>query len=145
MKKDAAFGVIPIYTEVEGGASEHLFLLIKHQKGHWANPKGHAEEGEDPLETAQREFIEETGITQFEVAPELEFQEEYYPKVNGEVLHKTVTYFVGWVQSQAMTLQEEEVAEAAWLPYREALDRITFDPSKKMLKAVVKTLKHKVA
>ena len=42
-----------------------LFLLIQHQAGHWAFPKGHANPGESPAETARREFAEETGYIGF--------------------------------------------------------------------------------
>src|SRR5688500_14851656 len=37
--------------------------FAKRDKGIWTIPKGLPEKGEDLLETAQREFFEETGIT----------------------------------------------------------------------------------
>ena len=37
-------------------------LMVKHNAGHCAFPKGHVEEGETEFETAIRETKEETGI-----------------------------------------------------------------------------------
>jgi len=38
-------------------------ILLVNQRGtSWSLPKGHVEAGEDPLETAQREIMEESGV-----------------------------------------------------------------------------------
>jgi bis(5'-nucleosidyl)-tetraphosphatase len=136
MRKDFSFGLIPMYQYGE----QLLFLLLQHLEGHWAFPKGHPEEDESSLETAQREFEEETGIVLYSVDENQIFSEEYYPQVNGEILHKTVKYYLAKVSERKVTPQAEEVKDYAWLSYRDALERITFAPSKKILKEAWKYL-----
>ncbi len=136
MKKDASFGLIPMYKDED----RVEFLLTQHIEGHWAFPKGHAEGNEIPLESAQREFEEETGIRQYQVDETTTFSEEYYPKKDGEILHKTVIYYPAWVSDKQVKVQEEEVADYGWFEYKDALDKITFSASKKVLRAVKKYL-----
>lgn len=134
MKKDFSFGLIPMYKD--GDKIE--FLLIQHIEGHWAFPKGHAEGEESCLETAQREFEEETGIKQYRVDESTTFQEEYYPQQEAQILHKTVTYYPAWVSDKNVKIQEEEVVDYGWFEYKEAMKRITFAGSKKILREVKK-------
>ncbi|MEP6490320.1 NUDIX domain-containing protein [Microcoleus vaginatus GB2-A3] len=126
--KDECFGIVPIF----GKEADALFLLIQHQAGHWAFPKGHANPGESPAETARREFEEETGISDFEMLDEPTFTEHYSFVKDGEPIEKTVTYFLGFVNSVEVVLQEEEIQNSAWLPFEEAVKRITFDANRLM-------------
>ncbi|MEG4943973.1 NUDIX domain-containing protein [Microcoleus sp. F4-D5] len=126
--KDECFGIVPIF----GKEADALFLLIQHQAGHWAFPKGHANPGESPAETARREFEEETGISDFEMLDKPSFTEHYSFVKNGEPIEKTVTYFLGFVKSMEVVLQEEEVQNSAWLCFEEAVKRITFDANRQM-------------
>ncbi|MEG3929093.1 NUDIX domain-containing protein [Microcoleus sp. D3_18a_C4] len=126
--KDECFGIVPIF----GKEADALFLLIQHQAGHWAFPKGHANPGESPAETARREFEEETGISDFEMLDEPSFTEHYSFVKDGEPIEKSVTYFLGFVNSMEVVLQEEEVQNSAWLSFEEAVTRITFDANRLM-------------
>ncbi|MEG5052548.1 MULTISPECIES: NUDIX domain-containing protein [unclassified Microcoleus] len=130
--KDECFGIVPIF----GKEADALFLLIQHQAGHWAFPKGHANPGESPAETARREFLEETGISDFEMLDEPSFTEHYSFVKDGEPIEKTVTYFLGFVNSMEVVLQEEEVQNSAWLSFEEAVTRITFDANRLMFAEV---------
>ncbi|WP_293155552.1 MULTISPECIES: NUDIX domain-containing protein [unclassified Microcoleus] len=126
--KDECFGIVPIF----GKEAERLFLLIQHQAGHWAFPKGHANPGETPAETARREFAEETGISDFEMLDEPSFTEHYSFVKDGEEIDKTVTYFLGFVNSMDVVLQVEEVQNHAWVSAEEAVKLITFDANRLM-------------
>ena len=130
MKHDQSFGLIPVYKK----GNELQFLLIQHQEGHWAFPKGHAEGNETPVETAQREFEEETGITDYSVDDKHFFLENYEVIKNGEKIPKTVTYFPAIAHTQDVTPQEKEIKNFGWFSFAEAMERITFDPSKELLK-----------
>ncbi|MEB3272419.1 MAG: NUDIX domain-containing protein, partial [Prochlorothrix sp.] len=131
-RTDSAYGLIPVWTTPEG---DRRYLLILHQKGHWAFPKGHAEPGESPLETARREVEEETGLTDLVIVPDQTFVEHYeftQDKVPPVQIAKTVTYFLAHVQSTAdgnpppIVLQEAEVAQYRWCSATEAESLITF-------------------
>jgi len=126
--KDECFGIVPIF----GKEANSLFLLIHHQAGHWAFPKGHANSGESPAETARREFAEETGISDFEMLEEPSFTEHYSFLKDGEPIDKTVTYFLGFVNSMDVVLQVEQVQNSAWVSGEEAIKLITFDANRRM-------------
>lgn len=51
-------GVVPLKKQ----GDQWLYLLLRCYR-YWDFPKGHKEEGEDPLIAALRELVEETGIT----------------------------------------------------------------------------------
>lgn len=146
MKTDRSFGIIPVHTDATG---KPYFLLIRHTAGHWAFPKGHAEKGETELETARRELFEETGISDCEVLETARFEElfvipthvETFHKKAGEEVQKTIVYFVGKVSNTTVDIADTrgEITDFAWLPYEDALQKITFPETKEIL---IKTFNH---
>jgi 8-oxo-dGTP pyrophosphatase MutT (NUDIX family) len=140
MKEDFSYGLVPIYQE----QNQVEFLLTQHIEGHWAFPKGHAEGDENHLAAAQREFEEETGLKHYQVDDEVSFTEEYYPTKDGQILHKTVTYFPAFVEQKGVKIQEEEVQDYAWLPYAAAQKRLTFTGSKRVLRETRAYLKRRL-
>ncbi len=128
--KDESFGIIPILRQ----GDTYSFLLIQHQAGHWGFPKGHAVEGESPVQAACREFVEETGISDYTLVEGVSFAEHYTFTRNGETFDKTVTYFLALVQSATVTYQEEEIQNYTWADRESAIALITFDPSKQILR-----------
>ncbi len=138
MATDQAFGVVPI-LQYDG---VYHFLLIQHQAGHWGFPKGHAEPGESPLETACREFAEETGIGEYTVSDRPAFTEHYSFENRGIQIDKTVTYYLAWLPpGEAATfptvdIQLKEIQNYAWVNYADALNLITFDAAKQILQEV---------
>lgn len=112
-------------------------LLIRHVKGgHWSFPKGHANAGESPRETATREVFEETGLM-----PELDegfsAQTEYWIDSS---THKVVKYYLAYVRKQRFTLQEDEVSEAKWLHVNSAMELLTYEQDKELLREVLEYL-----
>lgn len=138
MKNDFSCGVIP-YRIVDG---KREFLLIQHQAGHWAFPKGHPEEGEAELETARRELAEETGIEGVEIDEGHPFEELYtFTKRSGKQVSKRVIYFLGKVAAdQAVRLQEEEVSDHAWGSVKKTRMRMSFDEGRALLDEVLSYL-----
>ena len=107
------------------------FLLIRHKNGeHWDFPKGHKEEGESDRETAVREVLEETGLI-VRLIDGFKEKTKYSPKPG---VDKTVTYYLGFSMGK-VTIQEEEIMEFEYLPYEEALEKITFNESKEVIRA----------
>lgn len=115
-----------IYTVVNG---KRLYLVEIMQKGHTSFCKGHVEKNESEHQTAAREIREETGL-------EVKFVEgfrqtvEYSPDTD---CLKTVVFFLADADSTNVTIQEEEVREIEWLPYEEALTKLTFDSLREVL------------
>lgn len=135
-KRDASFGVVPIH-EVDG---ERRYLLVQHHAGHWGFPKGHAEGSESPVEAAVRELSEETGLVVTTLLDDQPLTEAYRFTKRDREIHKTVTYFVGYVESDAVTPQAEEVCECAWGTYDQTRDRLTFAEGRQLLDRVEKIL-----
>ncbi|MDX2096315.1 MAG: NUDIX domain-containing protein [Leptolyngbyaceae cyanobacterium bins.59] len=135
--KDASYGIIPIRHE----ANTPLFLLIQHHAGHWGFPKGHAESGENAVEAACREFEEETGILSYQLLGENAFSEHYWFTRHSHTVEKTVTYYLALVESSQVFCQAAEIKDYAWVPFEEAITRITFDGSKQILRQVHEYLK----
>jgi len=131
MKEDRSYGVIPVLKKND----KTTYLLVQHREGHWAFPKGHAEAGESDLEAARRELAEETGITVCRIVEEPSFSEGYVIRKKDEPISKTVKYYLGFVQSLDVTVQESEIADFAWLEYEAALERLTFEEARKILRA----------
>jgi 8-oxo-dGTP pyrophosphatase MutT (NUDIX family) len=134
--KDEAFGIVPIFIQKTGELSEMQFLLIRHWAGHWGFPKGHAEPGETAIATAYRELEEETGIQSCKVLDDPSFIEQYSFTKDTQLVEKTVTYFVGTVQSKAVTCQEQEIQAYTWVNFDTALETITFEQAKRILQRV---------
>ena len=128
-KRDASFGVIPVFL----ADGERQYLLIQHLGGHWGFPKGHPEDNETPQESASRELVEEAGLP-CELIDGPRMIESYeFRQRGGRRVRKTVTYFIGYVASQDVILQEEEVKGAHWGNFEQTRAKLTFDEGRRLL------------
>lgn len=125
MKKEKSCGAIII-------DKENRILLIKHNQGHWAFPKGHTEAKETERETALREVYEETGLN-IEIDTDTKEITTYSPE-KGVI--KDVIYFLGFPKEDKVKLQESEVCDFLWAPYQTCLKQITFPNDKEVLKKI---------
>lgn len=119
MRKEKSCGALV----VRRGAESPEILLIKHNGGHWAFPKGHVEAGETEEETALREVQEETGLT-------VKLDTRYREMVTFSPAPRTmkdVVYFAATVLSGTETPQLTEVSDVRWVPFDEAHKFITFE------------------
>ena len=107
------------------------FLLVLHASGnHWDSPKGHAEPGESPRETALREIREEAQIE----ARIIEGFQEQAGWILPDGRPKKVTYFLALRTGNAEKQGPEgEILETIWLSYEEAREKITYESGKTVL------------
>jgi 8-oxo-dGTP pyrophosphatase MutT (NUDIX family) len=139
MLNDYSYGVIPVLMK----NSQPQVLLILHQKGHWAFPKGHAEAGETPIETAARELKEETGLDKVDILSKPVFTENYiFTDPDKKVINKQVTFFLGQVKNDQIKIQESEVADYGWFNLTTAKEQMTFEQGKKIIDQLVEYFKH---
>jgi len=132
--KDASFGVIPIYSD----NGTNRFLLVHQKKGHWGFPKGHADPGETPVQTAIRELAEESGVTACRLIESPEFIERYsFINKKGKQVDKTVTFYIGYVDDPGVTIQPEEVQGYAWLNAEQTRERLTFPEARELFSRVI--------
>lgn len=132
MKKELSAGVIVYYTEIINDRAVRLYLLLNYRHGYWDFSKGKLEAHETNLEAAIRELKEEADLAAviqhgFEQSLTYMFKDP-----SGELVQKTVTYFVGKATTKDATISSEHLSYK-WLPLKEALQELTYTNSQQML------------
>lgn len=143
-RTDLSYGVVTVKKHHSG----HWQVLLieqydKYGGTFWAFPKGHPETGESPEKAALRELTEEVGLSAVTLEPDCQFEQHYTFKWEGELVQKTVIYFLGYTKDSQLVLQDQEVAGAAWLEIPEAYNRLTHQNAKDILTEVASYLDKK--
>lgn len=109
------------------------YLLIFDSHGNWGFPKGHVEEGEDPVASARREIKEETGLDQLVMHGELGSISWSF-RSGGKRVHKCCyLYLFESPQGEAVPQRGEGIRECRWLPGEVASATLTFDNARAVL------------
>ncbi len=136
MKKEESFGIIPLQRK-EGQWSVFL-IQLKHGR-YWGFPKGHPEPNETPKQTAIRELKEETNLDIVRYLQEEPLSEQYQFTLERRRVFKRVEYFVAEVAGE-ITLQKHEVQSGLWVPFPQAIEKVTHPEGKSILIEVEKIL-----
>ena len=123
--------------------SKIYYLLLHYTARHWDFPKGHIEKGEKEEDTIKREVKEETGIEDIKLIGGFKewikyfFRENYNSKENKEKgrkewIFKTVTFYLAQTQTKEVKISFEH-RSFEWLPYKEALAKVTYKNAKEIL------------
>lgn len=80
----------------------------------WEIPGGKVEHGEKPTTTAQREFVEETGLT-ITVDGTKCITQDHTCDIGGESVHTILLAYAGKVQSGQLAVTDESILDAAWV------------------------------
>lgn len=112
-------------------------LLIQQRNGHWGFPKGHIEADETERNAAIRETKEETNI-EVEIEEGRIYTENY---ITDKGNYKEVIYYTAKKVSGEVKKQESEIREVKWFPIEEALDKLTYDNTRNLLKKIIKDKK----
>jgi 8-oxo-dGTP pyrophosphatase MutT (NUDIX family) len=118
-----ASGVIIYYLEQD---EPHFLLLRSRRDRSWGFPKGHLLEGEALLGGAMRELWEETGIREVSLLPGFTEHVTYRVNRGGRFRQKTVTYFLGRVETPTVRLSDEH-SEHRWAVVEDARKTLTFE------------------
>jgi len=133
-ERSAGF-VIFVQDGADSGQAEASieFLLLNYGR-HWDFPKGHVEAGEDDLAAAERELREETGLTESHRIGGYRQEITYYfrHKRYG-IVRKTVVFFLARVSSRDVVLSEEHT-DFVFLPFEQAVKRLTFPTARQVLR-----------
>ncbi|MCA9355874.1 NUDIX domain-containing protein [Candidatus Kaiserbacteria bacterium] len=132
-KKDSSYGVVPIRKK---GDSWEVFLIHQYSRignnSYWALPKGHPESDETAIETAERELKEETGMVAEKILNEPIFDLQYSFVFDGDLIEKSVFYFIGIVTDMTQKLNGTEVKEAGWYSFDDASDKLEYQGMKNL-------------
>ncbi len=97
-----------------------------------ALPKGHPDPGEDPEAAALREVREETGVEAEVVARLGEVHYRY--QRGGRRIAKVVAFYLLRYLSGSVDDHDHEVEEARWMPLAQALDELSYDGEREMVR-----------
>jgi len=111
------------------------YLLLHYTSGHWEFPRGHIEEDEDVNETVKREIREETGLQNLEFVSDFKEHNEFDFQRDDGTHHKDVILFLAEIKKDEKVElgSPHEHQGYEWLPYEEALERVTFPNAKEVL------------
>lgn len=136
MKIERSVGAI-VFRQEDG---EIKYLLLHRSfdpktgfKEFWGFSRGLVEEGEEGMETVKREIKEETGLMDLAFVPGFRESIQFFFRFQGELVKKTVHYYLVETKEEKIRLSEEHDSYA-WLTFEEALDRPTHKNSKNLLK-----------
>ncbi|SRR3989338_8603354 len=139
MPKEKSAGAV--IFRIENG--KPYYLILRYHSGHWEFAKGHIEEGESNEETVKREIEEETGIKEIKIIHGFKEYVKYFFKASyglkGEEkkkapwIFKLVVFYLAQTKETEVKISEEH-KDFAWLPYENALKKLTYKNAKEILK-----------
>ena len=129
MIKERSAGTVLFIEE----SKEKLFLILHYPTGHWDFVKGKIENNESLEQAAIRETKEETGITDIEFIKGFKEKIEYSFKFNGDIVQKEVIFFLAKTNTKQVMISNEHL-DYVWLDFNNALNKITYENAKNILK-----------
>lgn len=133
----------PKETKSAGGVviNRHGEILVVSQKGtSWSLPKGHIDEGENPITAARREIYEESGITDIELIKELGNYQRYKLDEHGgedKSELKTIIMFLFRTDQDYLKPVDPENPEAKWVEKGKVTDLLTHPKDKEFFLLMV--------
>jgi bis(5'-nucleosidyl)-tetraphosphatase len=142
---------LPVEWEVSVGSAifrdtptGRLYLLLQYPSGHYDFAKGHVEEGETEEETLRRETEEETGINDLTILPQRVSIRYYYTAKGNErarreeegrgiFIFKQVHFYPAKTETAEVRISHEHIG-SVWLPFKEAVERVTFENARKVIR-----------
>jgi len=110
------------------------YLLIRDPYEHWGFPKGHLEESETPTEAATRETAEETGLTDLVLHGPIRIIDWHF-RFRGRYIHKFCHFFLYESAAADVIPQlDEGITDFRWLTLEEALEQLSYDNARGVLK-----------
>ncbi len=129
MTFEKSCGAVVFRNVRKDGKQQRYVLMIKHSVySHHSFPKGHVEEGETELETAEREVLEETSV-RIHISEKFRQSVYYKPKPG---VKKEVVYFLAFTRQEEIKPRPGEVAQVEWIPVERAAALLAHENDKRV-------------
>ncbi|HEV7365920.1 MAG TPA: NUDIX hydrolase [Gemmatimonadales bacterium] len=110
------------------------YLLIRDSYNNWGFPKGHLEGEESPAEAATRETAEETGLSHLVLQGPIRVIDWHF-RFRGRHIHKYCHFFLfESPDGEASPQVDEGITACQWRPLSEALELLSYDNARGVLK-----------
>ncbi len=110
------------------------YLLIRDSYNNWGFPKGHLEGDESPAEAALRETAEETGLQQLVLQGPIRVIDWHF-RFRGRHIHKYCHFFLfESPEGEVCPQVDEGITACQWRPLPEALEILSYDNARGVLK-----------
>jgi 8-oxo-dGTP pyrophosphatase MutT (NUDIX family) len=110
------------------------YLLIRDSYSNWGFPKGHLEGSESPAEAALRETAEETGLGRLVLQGPIRVIDWHF-RFRGRHIHKYCHFFLfESLEGEPCPQVDEGITACQWRPLGEALEILSYDNARGVLK-----------
>jgi 8-oxo-dGTP pyrophosphatase MutT (NUDIX family) len=110
------------------------YLLIRDSYNNWGFPKGHLEGTESPAEAALRETAEETGLENLVLHGPIRVIDWHF-RFRGRHIHKYCHFFLfESTEGDVCPQVDEGITACQWRPLTEALEVLSYDNARGVLK-----------
>ena len=110
------------------------YLLIKDSYDNWGFPKGHLENGESPAQAALRETAEETVLSRLVLQGPIRVIDWHF-RFRGRHIHKNCHFLLfESPEGEVCPQVDEGITECQWRPLNEALEVLSYDNARGVLK-----------
>jgi 8-oxo-dGTP pyrophosphatase MutT (NUDIX family) len=121
-----------VFRRVPGEAPR--YLLIRDSYNNWGFPKGHLEGDESPAQAAIRETAEETGLDHLVLQGPIRVIDWHF-RFRGRHIHKYCHFFLFESPEGDVCPQVDEgITACQWRPLNEALELLSYDNARGVLK-----------
>jgi 8-oxo-dGTP pyrophosphatase MutT (NUDIX family) len=121
-----------VFRRVPGEGAK--YLLIRDSYHNWGFPKGHLEGNESPAEAALRETAEETGLGRLVLQGPIRVIDWHF-RFRGRHIHKYCHFFLfESPEGEPCPQVDEGITACQWRPLSEALEILSYDNARGVLK-----------
>jgi 8-oxo-dGTP pyrophosphatase MutT (NUDIX family) len=121
-----------VFRRVPGEGAR--YLLIRDSYKNWGFPKGHLEGDESPADAAKRETAEETGLDHLVLHGPIRVIDWHF-RFRGRHIHKYCHFFLfESPDGEACPQVDEGITACQWRPLAEALEILSYDNARGVLK-----------
>jgi 8-oxo-dGTP pyrophosphatase MutT (NUDIX family) len=121
-----------VFRRVPGEGAK--YLLIRDSYHNWGFPKGHLEGNESPAEAALRETAEETGLGRLVLQGPIRVIDWHF-RFRGRHIHKYCHFFLfESPEGEPCPQVDEGITACQWQPLGEALELLSYDNARGVLK-----------